>query len=142
MSFALFPHCSKLIAPPPENLKATIPMTKQDTTTDDTRMPLTSADVLGDRIDGLRELIPEAFVEGKVDFERLKAALGEFVDEHRERYGLSWAGKADAIRNIQSPSVGTLVPCPEESINFDTTENLPSVPSGWSPIRFSRTPPC
>ena len=95
-----------------------------NTPSDDTRMPLTSADVLGERIQGLRELIPEAFVEGKVDFERLKAALGEFVDEGRERYGLSWAGKADAIRNIQSPSVGTLVPCPEESIDFDTTENL------------------
>ena len=92
--------------------------------TDDTRMPLTSADVLGERMEGLRELIPEAFVEGKVDFERLKAALGEFVDEGRERYGLSWAGKADAIRNIQSPSVGTLVPCPDESVNFDATENL------------------
>jgi adenine-specific DNA-methyltransferase len=92
--------------------------------TDDTRMPLTSADVLGERMERLRELIPEAFVEGKVDFDRLKAALGELVDEGRERYGLSWAGKADAIRNIQTPSVGTLVPCPEESVNFDTSENL------------------
>ena len=94
------------------------------TRTSDPRMPLTSANVLEERIERLRELIPEAFVEGKVDFERLKAALGEFADEGRERYGLSWAGKADAIRAIQTPSVGTLVPCPEESVNFDTTENL------------------
>ncbi len=96
----------------------------EHTCTNDPRMPLTSADVLEERIERLRELIPEAFVEGKVDFDRLKAALGEFVDEGRERYGLSWAGKADAIRAIQTPSVGTLVPCPEESVNFDTTENL------------------
>lgn len=89
-----------------------------------TRMPLSSADVLGERIEQFRELFPEAFVEGKVDFERLKAAMGEFVDEGWERYGVSWAGKADAIHNIQTPSVGTLVPVPEESVNFDTTENL------------------
>ena len=90
----------------------------------DPRMPLTSADVLGERMEQLRELFPEAFVEGAVDFDRLRNALGDFVGEGRERYGLSWAGKADAIRAIQAPSVGTLVPCPEESVNFDTTENL------------------
>ena len=87
-------------------------------------MPLTSADVLGQRMEQLRELFPEAFVEGSIDFDRLRNALGDFVGEGRERYGLSWAGKADAIREIQAPSVGTLVPCPEESVNFDTTENL------------------
>ena len=68
--------------------------------------------------------MPEAFVEGQIDFDRLRNALGDFVGEGRERYGLSWAGKADAIRAIQAPSVGTLVPCPDESVNFDTTENL------------------
>ncbi|WP_419184822.1 site-specific DNA-methyltransferase [Botrimarina mediterranea] len=88
------------------------------------RMPLTSADVLGDRIEHLRNLFPEGFVEGSIDFDRLRSALGDFVGEGKERYGLSWAGKADAIRAIQAPSVGTLVPCPEESVNFDTTENL------------------
>ncbi len=90
----------------------------------DPRMPLTSIDVLGERAEQLRELFPEAFVEGQIDFDRLRNALGDFVGEGRERYGLSWAGKADAIRAIQTPSVGTLVPCPQESINFDTTDNL------------------
>ncbi|MBX3414705.1 MAG: site-specific DNA-methyltransferase [Pirellulales bacterium] len=72
----------------------------------------------------MKDLFPEAFVEGQIDFDRLRNALGDFVGEGRERYGLSWAGKADAIRAIQAPSIGTLVPCPEESVNFDTTENL------------------
>ena len=72
----------------------------------------------------MRDLFPEAFAEGKVDFNRLKTALGEAVDDGRERYGLSWAGKAEAIRNIQMPSTGTLVPVPEESVNFDTSENM------------------
>ena len=60
------------------------------------KLPLTSQDVLTDRISVLSELFPEVFVEGKVDFEQLKLALGEYVDEGRERYGLSWAGKSEA----------------------------------------------
>ncbi|MGL5034227.1 MAG: hypothetical protein ACRC6M_10555, partial [Microcystaceae cyanobacterium] len=88
------------------------------------KLPLTSQDVLTDRIAVLNELFPEVFTEGKVDFERLKLALGEYVDEGRERYGLSWAGKSEAIRNLQTQSVGTLTPIPEESVNFETTENL------------------
>lgn len=93
-------------------------------TNESVRLPLTSANVLGEREERLKELFPEAFVEGQIDFDRLRNALGDFVGEGRERYGLSWAGKADAIRAIQAPSVGTLVPCPDESVNFDTTENL------------------
>ncbi len=88
------------------------------------RLPLTSQDVLKDKIEVLRELFPEVFAEGKVDFERLKLALGEAIDEGRERYGLSWAGKSEAIRNLQVQSVGTLTPVPEESVNFEATENI------------------
>ena len=88
------------------------------------RLPLTSQNVLEDKITALRDLFPEVFAEGKVDFERLKQALGESIDEGRERYGLSWAGKSEAIRNLQAQSVGTLTPVPEESVNFETTENI------------------
>ena len=91
---------------------------------EDTRMPLTLVDVNGERLERLRELFPEAVSDGKIDLERLGQALGEAVDDGRERYGLSWAGKGDAIRAIQVPSVGTLIPCPDESVDFDTTENL------------------
>jgi adenine-specific DNA-methyltransferase len=42
----------------------------------------------------------------------------------KERYGMNWPGKADCFRTIQVPSLGTLLPCREESVNFDTTENL------------------
>ena len=90
----------------------------------DIRMPLTSADVTAERLEKLKELFPEAFTEGKVDFARLRQALGNLIESGRERYGLSWAGKAGAIRAIQTPSVGTLIPVPEESVNFDETENL------------------
>jgi adenine-specific DNA-methyltransferase len=88
------------------------------------RFPLSSANGLDERMERLRDLFPETFREGKVDFERLRKALGDAVDEGRERYGLSWAGKSDAIRAIQIPSIGTLKPVPDESVNFDTTANL------------------
>jgi len=91
---------------------------------EETRMPLTTEDVLGDRIEALRDLFPEVFAEGKIDLQRLRLALGQQVDESRERYGLSWAGKAEAVRTIQVPSTGALVPVPAESVNFETSENL------------------
>ncbi|CAN5869031.1 hypothetical protein BH23ACT11_BH23ACT11_29230 [soil metagenome] len=88
------------------------------------KMQLTSEDISAERVARLREDFPEAFTEGKVDFERLKQALGEEVTEGRERYGLSWAGKSGAVRNIQTPSVATLTPDRDESVEFDATENL------------------
>ncbi|MDG6913355.1 MAG: site-specific DNA-methyltransferase [Nitrososphaerota archaeon] len=73
----------------------------------------------------LLRLFPEVRTEGeKVDFNRLKLALGESVDTGKERYGLMWPGKADCFKAIQTPSLGTLLPVPEESVNWDTTENL------------------
>ncbi|OGI42979.1 MAG: hypothetical protein A2150_03990 [Candidatus Muproteobacteria bacterium RBG_16_64_11] len=79
--------------------------------------------------DGKREellrLFPEIRTEdGKIDFERLKRVLGETVDAGKERYGMNWPGKAECFKTIQMPSLGTLRPCPEESVNFDTSENL------------------
>lgn len=79
---------------------------------------------LKERLEALRNLIPEAFAEGKIDWEKLKAALGEEVNFSNERYVLNWAGKSDAFRIMQQPSAATLVPCKEESVNFDDTENI------------------
>lgn len=79
---------------------------------------------LKERLEALRNLIPEAFAEGKIDWEKLKAALGEEVNFSNERYVLNWAGKSDAFRIMQQPSAATLVPCKEESVSFDNTENI------------------
>lgn len=79
---------------------------------------------LKERLEALRSLIPEAFAEGKIDWEKLKAALGEEVNFSNERYVLNWAGKSDAFRIMQQPSAATLVPCKEESVDFDNTENI------------------
>ena len=92
--------------------------------TDDIRMNLASHDAVADRLEGLKFLFPEAFVEGKVDLERLRQHLGDFSHTGTERYGLTWAGKAEAIRALQIPSHGTLVPMRKESVNFDESENM------------------
>jgi len=88
-------------------------------------LDLRSFDISEDKKQELLRLFPEIRTEGgKIDIDRLKLALGDMVDIGRERYGMNWPGKADCFKTIQAPSIGTLLPSPEESVNFDTTENL------------------
>ena len=76
------------------------------------------------KLQQLQELLPEAFSEGKIDWEKLKAALGEDITFSNERYVLNWAGKSEAFKVLQAPSTRTLIPAKEESVNFDQTENI------------------
>ncbi len=86
---------------------------------------LRSQDIAEDKAQELLRLFPEIRTEGgRLDFERLKLALGEAVDVGKERYGMNWPGKADCFRTIQMPSLGTLRPSRDESVKFDATENL------------------
>lgn len=77
-----------------------------------------------EKIKALKEILPEIFTEEKIDWEKLRATLGEHVNFSNERYVLNWAGKSDAFKVLQSPSTKTLVPAKEESVNFDTTQNI------------------
>ncbi len=81
-------------------------------------------DIAEENIAMLKEIFPDVFEEGKVDFDKLKQVLGDYVDDSAERYNFSWNGKGRALRLAQSPSTGTLRPCPEESKDWDTTQNL------------------
>jgi adenine-specific DNA-methyltransferase len=83
-----------------------------------------SADIISANIDALNRLFPDAFTEGRLDFEVLKVLLGAAVDERDEKYGLNWHGKRRARQIALTPSTGTLLPCPEESVEWDTTQNL------------------
>ena len=83
-----------------------------------------SADLVGDNLEQLHGLLPEAFSEGKVDFEVLKQLLGGAIGEGEEKYGLNWHGKRRARQLALTPSTGTLLPCQEDSVNWDTTQNL------------------
>jgi len=83
-----------------------------------------STDTVAENIEQLKALFPEAFIEGKIDFEVLKQLLGGDVDEREEKYGLNWHGKRRARQLALTPSTGTLRPCPEESVDWDTTQNI------------------
>ncbi|MCH7613595.1 MAG: hypothetical protein IIB45_09600, partial [Candidatus Marinimicrobia bacterium] len=83
-----------------------------------------SLNLTEEKLGKLREIIPEVFTENKIDWEKLKAALGDDIEFKNERYVLNWAGKSDAFRILQSPTTATLVPDRDESVDFDTTENV------------------
>ena len=83
-----------------------------------------SPDIVADNIEQLKALFPEAFTEGKIDFDVLKQLLGGAVDEREEKYGLNWHGKRRARQLALTSSTGTLRPCPEESVDWETTHNL------------------
>lgn len=83
-----------------------------------------SADIVAGNLSQLQSLFPEAFSEGKVQFDVLRQLLGEAVDEADEKYGLNWHGKRRARQIALTPSTGTLRPCPYESVDWDTTQNL------------------
>lgn len=83
-----------------------------------------SMDIVADNISKLKELFPEAFSEGKVDFDALKEVLGDYIDGREERYSFTWNGKSKARMLAQTPSTGTLRPCKEESVDWESTQNL------------------
>jgi len=83
-----------------------------------------SADIVADNLSQLQSLFPEAFAEGKIQFDTLRQLLGGAVDEADEKYGLNWHGKRRARQMALTPSTGTLRPCPEESVEWGTTQNL------------------
>ena len=83
-----------------------------------------SLDLKEENLNRLKEIFPEVFQEGKIDFEKLRLLLGDNVEDKEERYEFTWNGKRDAIRIAQTPSTGTLRPDKESSKNWDDTENL------------------
>jgi adenine-specific DNA-methyltransferase len=107
-----------------------------DTPQINTAMNGETLDIAEQRRRELKQLFPSAFTETynaqgelvhAVDFERLKAELGsfsEFYEGKKERYSMDWPGKRDCLKLIQTPSRATLKPCREESVDFDTTQNL------------------
>lgn len=92
------------------------------------KLALTSADIADNRRELLRNFIaqsfPECLSEGRIDFDQLKRALGQWVEAGQERFGLVWPGKADCMKIIQQPSSATLKPVRLDSVNFDSTSNV------------------
>jgi len=114
----LLKHCE-------EEEKMNTKRVKDSPNTEIEKLDLRSHAIADEKTDQLLNLFPEIRTEGgKIDFDQLKRVLGETVDPGKERYGMNWPGKADCFKTIQQPTIATLRPCPEESVNFDTTENL------------------
>jgi len=90
----------------------------------ETRLDGKTPDIAEENIKKLKEIFPDVFTEDKVDFEKLEQILGNYVEDSKERYNFTWNGKGRALRLSQTPSLGTLRPCKEESKDWDTTQNL------------------
>lgn len=92
------------------------------------KLELTSMDVAEQKREELKQALgnafPEVFAEGSIDFDQLKRVLGEWVDPSKERFGLNWSGKAECMKVIQQPSIATLKPDRDASVNFDETGNI------------------
>ena len=89
-----------------------------------TKLDGKTPDLAAENIAQLRQIFPDVFEEGKIDFDKLKQVLGEYVDDEKERYNFTWNGKGRALRLAQTPTTGTLRPCEAESKNWDDTQNL------------------
>lgn len=81
-------------------------------------------DIAQENIEKLKAIFPDVFTEGKIDFEKLQQVLGNYIETSSERYNFTWNGKSQALRLAQTPSMGTLRPCKEESKHWDATENI------------------
>jgi adenine-specific DNA-methyltransferase len=83
-----------------------------------------SKNLIQENIEQLKKLFPEIVSEGKIDFKSLQQILGEEIEDEEEYYRFTWAGKSQARREAHKPSTGTLRPYKEESLDWDTTQNL------------------
>ncbi len=72
----------------------------------------------------LKAVFPQCFVEGKLDIDKLLSLCGEYIDNDFEKYKFEWKGKSECLRIAGKRSTGTLRPCPEESVDFENTNNL------------------
>ena len=91
------------------------------------KLNLETENLIDDRLDKLRELVPEAFSESGVDFEKLRVLLGDEVEDENERYAFTWPSKMQAIRASQIPSSATLRPVLEKRRGRDGCDgNHPS----------------
>ena len=88
----------------------------------------TSMNLVQENIKKLKEIFPEIFIEGRIDFDLLRQICHgggvQDLENSKERYSLTWNGKSEARQIAQEVSTGTLRPAKEESKNWDSTENI------------------
>src|SRR5262245_5028559 len=80
-----------------------------------------------DRLRALQQVVPEAFSDGKINWETLRDVLAAQLEDEEvtsEHFGLFWPGKREARRLATQPSKGTLVPVSGEGVDEETTDNI------------------
>ena len=87
-------------------------------------VPCATPDFATEAASQLAELFPEIVADGKINLDTLKTILDIDVEDGHERFGLTWPGKRDAIRAAQTPTTATLMPDKQNSLNWDTTQNI------------------
>lgn len=87
-------------------------------------VPRTTPDFATEAAAKLAELFPEIVADGKINLDALKTILDIDIEEGHERFGLTWPGKREAIRAAQTPTTATLMPDKQNSIDWDTTQNV------------------
>jgi adenine-specific DNA-methyltransferase len=83
-----------------------------------------SPDLAAENLAKLKALFPEVVTEDGVNVDALKQLIGKTVTDAEEKYGLNWHGKRKARQMALTPSAGTLRPSPEDSVDWDKTQNL------------------
>lgn len=97
------------------------------------KMKFETKDLIQENIAKIGQLFPEVLTEAKddngilkkaIDFDKLRQILSDKAIDNRETYDFTWVGKKQAILEAATPIRKTLRPCKEESVNWDTTQNL------------------
>ena len=83
-----------------------------------------SLSLIDENLAALKVIFPTAFSENCIDFDALRTLLGGEIVDSAEKYGLNWHGKKNALQVALSPSFGALRPCREESVDWDSTQNM------------------
>ena len=91
---------------------------------DITKISPYSMDIENEELTKLKSVFPQCFSEGSLDIDKLLSLCGKYIDKDFEKYKFEWSGKSECYRIAGKRSTGTLRPCPEESVNFDFTNNL------------------
>lgn len=87
-------------------------------------VPAATPDFTTEAVAQLAALFPEVVADGKINLDKLKPLISDDVEFGRERFGLTWPGKSEAIRAAQAPTTATLVPDRENSVDWDSTKNI------------------
>ena len=91
---------------------------------DITKISSYSMDRENEELEKLNSVFSQCFSEGSLDIDKLLSLCGKYIDNDFEKYKFEWSGKSECYRIAGKRSTGTLRPCPEESVNFDSTNNL------------------